>query len=60
MEQWLDARKLRWSDVETTFYSDSMNDLALLEKVNWPVAANPDAHLRALATERGWRILDLF
>lgn len=60
MEQWLDARKLRWSDVETTFYTDSMNDLALLEKANWPVATNPDERLRALATERGWRILDLF
>ena len=60
MEQWLEARKLRWSDVETTFYTDSMNDLALLEKVNRPVAANPDEGLRALATERGWRILDLF
>ncbi|MEO7954066.1 MAG: HAD-IB family hydrolase [Polaromonas sp.] len=60
MEQWLEARKLRWSDVETTFYTDSMNDLALLEKANWPVATNPDERLRALATERGWRILDLF
>lgn len=60
MAQWLEARELRWSDVETTFYTDSMNDLALLEKADWPVATNPDARLRALATERGWRILDLF
>lgn len=60
MGQWLEARELRWSDVETTFYTDSMNDLALLEKANWPVATNPDERLRALATERGWRILDLF
>ena len=60
MEQWLEARNLRWSDVETTFYTDSMNDLALLEKANWPVATNPDERLRALAIERGWRILDLF
>lgn len=60
MAQWLEARELRWSDVETTFYTDSMNDLALLERADWPVATNPDARLRALATERGWRILDLF
>ena len=60
MEQWLAARKLGWSDVETTFYTDSLNDLALLEKVSHPVATNPDPRLRALATERGWRILDLF
>ncbi|SFB77431.1 HAD-superfamily subfamily IB hydrolase, TIGR01490 [Polaromonas sp. OV174] len=60
MEQWLAARNWRWEDVETTFYTDSMNDLALLEKATWPVATNPDPRLRALATERGWRILDLF
>ncbi|MFC5519660.1 HAD family hydrolase [Polaromonas jejuensis] len=60
MEQWLAARGLSWDDVETTFYTDSMNDLALLEKATHPVATNPDERLRALATERGWRILDLF
>jgi HAD superfamily hydrolase (TIGR01490 family) len=60
VEQWLAARKLGWDDVETTFYTDSMNDLALLEKATHPVATNPDERLRALAAERGWRILDLF
>ncbi|WP_291519568.1 HAD family hydrolase [Acidovorax sp.] len=60
MEQWLAARQLAWADVESTFYSDSMNDVPLLEKVNHPVATNPDPRLRALAQERGWRILDLF
>ena len=60
MEQWLAARQLSWGDVESTFYSDSMNDVPLLEKVDHPVATNPDARLRALAQERGWRILDLF
>jgi HAD superfamily hydrolase (TIGR01490 family) len=60
MAQWLAARNLGWDDVETTFYTDSMNDLALLEKATHPVATNPDDRLRALATERGWRILDLF
>ncbi|MDD2546911.1 MAG: HAD family phosphatase, partial [Burkholderiaceae bacterium] len=60
MEQWLTEHQLQWSDVESTFYSDSMNDVPLLEKVNHPVATNPDPRLRALAQERGWRILDLF
>lgn len=60
VENWLAARQLGWADVETTFYTDSMNDLALLEKASCPVATNPDDRLRALATERGWRILDLF
>ena len=60
VEQWLTDRGLSWSDVETTFYTDSMNDLALLEKATHPVATNPDERLRAIATARGWRILDLF
>jgi HAD superfamily hydrolase (TIGR01490 family) len=60
VEAWLAAKNLRWQDVHTTFYTDSINDIALLEKVNVPVATNPDARLRALATERGWQILDLF
>jgi HAD superfamily hydrolase (TIGR01490 family) len=58
--QWLEQQGLDWGDVEMTFYSDSMNDLPLLEKVHHPVATNPDARLRQLATERGWRILELF
>ena len=57
---WLAARGWDWSDVEATFYSDSMNDLPLLEKVQHPVATNPDERLRALAQERGWPVLDLF
>lgn len=58
--QWLAARGLGWDDVEATFYSDSTNDLPLLEKVAHPVATNPDPRLRAIARERGWRILELF
>ena len=60
VETWLAARSLSWQDVETTFYSDSMNDLPLLEKANHPVATNPDERLRQLAVDRGWRILELF
>ena len=60
VEAWLAARNLGWQDVETTFYSDSMNDLPLLERATHPVATNPDERLRQLATQRGWRILDLF
>ncbi len=61
VEQWLADRGLRWPDLQhTTFYSDSPNDLPLLEKVHEPVATNPDERLGALARERGWRILHLF
>ena len=58
--QWLAARNLNWSDVHISFYSDSINDLPLLEMAQTPVATNPDARLRQLATERGWRTLQLF
>lgn len=60
VEHWLRERQLDWNSVHTTFYSDSMNDLPLLERATVPVATNPDARLRALAQQRGWRILDLF
>jgi HAD superfamily hydrolase (TIGR01490 family) len=60
VSHWLAERGWDWLDVESTFYSDSTNDLPLLERVNHPVATNPDARLRTIALERGWRILDLF
>ena len=41
------------------FYSDSINDLALLEQVSIPVAVNPDGKLSVIARERGWRVMDL-
>ena len=59
-ERWLQARGWDWGDVHITFYSDSINDLPLLEKANTPVATNPDDQLRQIATERNWHILDLF
>ncbi len=61
MEMWLSERGLKWADVsKSTFYSDSMNDLPLLERVTNPVATNPDDRLRAIAVQRQWHILDLF
>jgi HAD superfamily hydrolase (TIGR01490 family) len=58
--QWLAQRGLSWDTVESTFYSDSMNDLPMLEKVTHPVATNPEDRLRSIALDRGWRILELF
>ena len=43
-----------------TFYSDSINDLPLLEWATHPVATNPGVKLEAVAVERGWPILRLF
>ncbi|MGB3289994.1 MAG: HAD family hydrolase [Burkholderiaceae bacterium] len=42
------------------FYSDSPNDLPLLEVVSHPIATNPSPTLRRVAQERDWQILDLF
>ncbi len=41
------------------FYSDSINDVPLLEQVDHPVAVDPDARLEAIAQERGWKIMSL-
>jgi HAD superfamily hydrolase (TIGR01490 family) len=60
VQQWLHLRELTWTDVESTFYTDSINDLSLMDTVTHPVATNPDARLRAIAEARQWRILDLF
>ena len=43
-----------------TFYSDSFNDIPLLELVGFPVATNPDARLRAHALAKAWPCLALF
>jgi HAD superfamily hydrolase (TIGR01490 family) len=60
LQQWLEQQGLTLAGICSTFYSDSINDLPLLEKVNHPVATNPDARLRAVALQRGWPILELF
>ncbi len=60
LDEWLAARE--WSlqsFAQTTFYSDSLNDLPLLQQVTHPVATNPDATLRAHAEQQGWPILQL-
>ncbi|MGF1642639.1 MAG: HAD family hydrolase [Thiotrichales bacterium] len=41
---------------ESWFYSDSHNDVPLLERVSYPVAIDPDPQLRAIAVARGWPI----
>jgi HAD superfamily hydrolase (TIGR01490 family) len=41
---------------ESTFYTDSITDLPLLERVRYPRIVNPDPRLRALARKRGWPV----
>lgn len=60
VEAWLESLGLWWGTFgESTFYSDSLNDLPLLAKVSHPVAIDPDDTLRAHATQHGWPILSL-
>ncbi len=59
--EWLAARGQTLRDFESsTFYSDSTNDLPLLECVSAPVATNPGPALERIAQERGWPVLKLF
>jgi HAD superfamily hydrolase (TIGR01490 family) len=55
--KWLEAHGESLED--SWFYSDSHNDLPLLEQVDHPVAVNPDPTLAALAQQRGWTLIDL-
>jgi HAD superfamily hydrolase (TIGR01490 family) len=61
VEAWLAACGQQWADFDDVlFYSDSTNDLPLLERVRTPIATNPTPALEAIARERGWRIIKLF
>lgn len=61
VEAWLAAQGRARADFDrVTVYSDSTNDLPLLEWATEPVATNPGDALEAIARERGWRILRLF
>ena len=60
VDDWLESWGLwRGSFERSWFYSDSLNDLPLLEIVSDPIAVNPDPTLRAHAERAGWEILML-
>lgn len=60
LESWMKERGWDWNSFsDTTFYSDSLNDLPLLNLVKNPVAVDPDATLRAHAERHGWPIISL-
>jgi HAD superfamily hydrolase (TIGR01490 family) len=55
VRDWLAAAGRRWEDFGAVrFYSDSANDLPLLEAVSHPVVVDPDPRLAAIAVARGW------
>jgi HAD superfamily hydrolase (TIGR01490 family) len=57
LNQWLDSNNADLTD--STFYSDSHNDIPLLEKVSHPIAVDPDEKLKRHADENSWRIISL-
>lgn len=58
--EWLATRGERLEDfAQSWFYSDSINDLPLLERVTHPVAVDPDPRLATHAAERDWAVLRL-
>ena len=57
LQQWLNEKGE--SLAGSHFYSDSINDLPLLQVVDQAVAVNPDELLLAEAAQRGWPVLDL-
>lgn len=60
LDAWLASRGLQWSEVrESWFYSDSLNDLPLLQRVSKPVAVDPDPTLKAYAERHGWPVISL-
>ena len=59
LHDWLAARGLFRQDLRLRFYSDSMNDLPLLEAADEPVVVDPDARLAAVAAARGWPVVSL-
>jgi len=61
VDHWLAGLGRGLQDFEvSSFFSDSTNDLPLLERVNRPVATNPSPSLAQIAQQRGWAVLRLF
>ncbi len=61
VQRWLQTQGLSLEGLQrSTFYSDSSNDLPLLERVSHPVVTNAGAALEAQARARGWRVIRLF
>ncbi len=60
LDAWLAGRgQTLTSFAQSRFYSDSLNDLPLLEKVTHPIAVDPDDTLRAHAAKHGWPVMSL-
>lgn len=60
LKMWCKAQALDWAQLETWGYSDSINDLPLLEAVTHATVTQGDVKLRAEAAKRGWPQIEWF
>ncbi|NNC99191.1 MAG: HAD family hydrolase [Gammaproteobacteria bacterium] len=56
VSEWIATNEKAWAG--SYFYSDSINDRPLLERVDTPVAVTPDSQLRSCAKQNNWPIID--
>jgi HAD superfamily hydrolase (TIGR01490 family) len=59
LREWLLSHSHELGKFRSTAYSDSINDLPLLEAVDEPIAVDPDPRLAQIARQRGWKVLQL-
>ena len=59
LNQWIQSCGQVRSLANSTFYSDSVNDLPLMEAVQYPVAVDPDDKLLRISEQRGWEVISL-
>jgi HAD superfamily hydrolase (TIGR01490 family) len=60
LDDFLATQGVSWSDIGVSrFYSDSHNDLPLLQRVSAPVAVDPDPTLKDYAEQHGWPVISL-
>ncbi len=60
LKMWCHEQQLNWTELETWGYSDSINDLPLLEAVTHATVTQGDEKLKAEATQRGWPQIEWF
>jgi len=59
LREWMAEQRIELHECESTLYSDSINDLPLLQVVRRPHLVDPDARLAAIGAERGWPVMSL-
>lgn len=59
LQQWLENEMVNYDLGNACFYTDSINDLPLMESVGTPIAVDPDEQLASVATKNNWQVISL-